>query len=105
MEATTDAQTRQPLSVLWWAPVRVRWWEEAEVVYAHAKGTFTKADRKSWAEFSALRQRYGGRVRRLSCGHTEVQVQVEFPARPGPVIRVCDTSTEAVASRKRTPSD
>jgi hypothetical protein len=86
-------QTR-PLHVMWWQPVRVRWWTDEEAVAAVSQAPIEEVVRisKSYLRFCRVRQQYGGRIRRDSAGNVEVQVQVPFGRGPGPVV-LCSIET------------
>lgn len=96
-------EATRSLYVMWWQPVRVRWWTEEEVLWKNSQGQLTRDDIKSWASFSALRQRYGGldggRIRRNpDTGQTEVQERVPF-GRTGPII-LCSTEATPTTPKR-----
>src|SRR6478609_9679182 len=97
-----DAQEQtRPLYVMWWSPRRgVRFTTEEEVLWLYSQGKITREGYRECARFFALRQRYGGRVRRHPDGYTEVQERVPFGRGPGPVI-LCSLETPASATVSR----
>lgn len=97
---TDGKEDGQPLYVLWWAPMHLRYWSDEEIVYTNGQGKFFtgEEDYREVARFHAIASRYGGkhggRVRRNpNTGEAEVQIQVPFGRRERPVILVCDTSS------------
>jgi hypothetical protein len=94
-EKANAPEARQPLYVLWWVTLHMRWWDEEEIISLARQGKLTREVYKDIARFHALRARYGGleggRVRRDSDGQVQVQERSVIGARSRPVVRICTT--------------